>query len=93
VRGLALEELNQTFGDETAHVVALWQKLLKEDAIKELNNPAARKAIDADETFKRLLEGLKYRLPLNERTGEGSGDVDELTADGLNWQLKKIGAL
>jgi len=31
-------------------------------------------------------------LPIG-RTGEGTGDVDEVTAEALNWLLRKMGAL
>ena len=42
-----------------------------------------------------LPKELKERvslLPIG-RTGEGTGDVDEVTAEALNWLLRKMGAL
>ena len=32
-------------------------------------------------------------LPISPITGRGNGDVDEVTAEALNWLLKKFGAL
>ena len=39
------------------------------------------------------LEAKMENLPISPITGRGNGDVDEVTAEALNWLLKKFGAL
>jgi hypothetical protein len=40
---------------------------------------------------KRLAEKVGYLPVLS--TGQGTGEVDEVTAEALNWLLRKLGAL
>jgi hypothetical protein len=77
---LAPELRTQTFGDATAELVGIWQNQLK-------NWP---------DYLPVLPQGLKAKvqnLPMSPNAGRGNGDVDEVTAEALNWLLKKLGAL
>ena len=71
-----------TFGRGTAHIVGLWQNQLK-------NWPEVSETLP---NMPRTLRNKLRNLPLSP-AGEGNGDVDELTAEALNWLLKQLGAL
>lgn len=77
---LAPEVATVTFGNATAEVVGMWQYQFKSwpDYL-----PALPKA----------LKDKVKDLPVSPITGRGNGDVDVITADFLNWLLKKLGAL
>src|SRR5207245_2325488 len=82
---LAPELGTQTFGDATAELVAIWQYQLKNwpDYLPALPKP-----------LKTKVQSLPGSVPPGSViTGKGNGDVDEVTAEALNWLLKKIGAL
>ena len=78
---LAAELRGQTFGSVTEELVGMFQNQLKQRA--------ARARSDVPDKLKEKLRNL----PVSDRTGRGNGDVDELTAEGLNWLLTKLGAL
>ena len=73
---LAPEIRKQTFGQATAELVGIFQKLLK-----------------GRTDLPKQLKARVQDLPISPGTDRGNGDVDEVTADGLNWVLKKSGAL
>ena len=68
-----------TYGDATAELVGIWQYQLQ-------NWP---------DYLPALPEKLKAKLPKPPMLpiGKGNGDVDKVTAEALNWLLKKLGAL
>jgi hypothetical protein len=70
----------QTFGDATAELVGIWQNQLK-------NWP--NYLPDLPKKLKLKVQNLL----ISPNTGRGNGDVDEVTAEALNWLLKKLGAL
>ena len=77
---------SQTFGDATAELVGLWQYQLKNwpDYLPPLSKKLSKKV--------QNLPGLTS--PTGALVaGKGNGDVDEVTAEALNWLLKKFGAL
>lgn len=77
---LASDVRTETFGKATAEIVGMWQNQLK-------NWP---------DYLPALPKGLRLelqRLSISAATGRGNGDVDELTAKGLNWILRKFRAL
>jgi hypothetical protein len=77
---LAPELKTQTFGDATAELVGIWQNQFK-------NWPSYLPALP------KWLNAKVQNLPISPITGRGSGDVDKVTAEALNWLLKKLGAL
>jgi hypothetical protein len=79
-RRLAPEVGTQTFGKATAELVGIWQAQLK-------NWP------DYLPRLPKWLELKVQNLPISRYTGRGNGDVDVVTAEALNWLLKKLGAL
>lgn len=78
-RRLAPEIRTETFGEVTADLVGIWQNQFR-------NWPDYLPALP-----KRLKERVRS-LPLSP-DGRGNGDVDEITADALNWLLREFGAL
>jgi hypothetical protein len=83
---LAPELGSQTFGDATAELVGLWQYQLKNwpDYLPPLPKALKLKV--------QNLPGLG--TPTGALVaGKGNGDVDDVTAEALNWLLKKFGAL
>jgi len=72
---LAADVRMNQYGDGTAHIVGMWQYLLKQRT-----------------DFPKWLAERVSELPIG-RNGEGTGDVDEITAEALNWLLKKLRAL
>jgi hypothetical protein len=78
-KGLAPELGTQTFGAWTAHLVGLWQSQLK-------------KWPNYLPPLPKWLKDKVRTLPILP-TGEGNGDVEEVTAEALNWLLKKFGTL
>ena len=79
-RRLAPELRTQTFGDATAELVGIWQYQLR-------NWPNYLPPLPL------WLKAKVQNLPISPITGRGNGDVDEVTAEALNWLLKKLGAL
>lgn len=77
---LAPELREQTFGDATAELVGIWQSQLK-------NWPNYLPALPPN------LKTKVQNLRVSPTTGRGSGDVDEVTAEALNWLLREFGAL
>jgi hypothetical protein len=77
---LAPELRTQTFGDVTAELVGTWQSQFK-------NWPNYMPALP------KWLSKKVQKIPISPLTGRGYGDVDEVTAEALNWLLKKLGAL
>jgi hypothetical protein len=65
----------ESFGPATAHIVGIWQNLLKQRS--DLPKDLAKKV---------------SLIPIG-RTGEGTGDVDDVTAEALTWLLREFGAL
>ena len=83
---LAPELGTQTFGDATAELVGLWQYQLKNwpNYLPPLPKGLSKKV--------QNLPGLTS--PIGALVaGKGNGDVDAVTAEALNWLLKKFGAL
>jgi hypothetical protein len=76
---LAPEVRRETFGNATAELVGIWQYQLKHwpDYLPALPN---------------WLKAEVQKLPMS-NTGPGNGDVDEGTAQALNWLLRKFRAL
>ena len=66
----------QTFGHATAHLVGIFQYQLK-------------RREDLPKEVKAKFKNLPL-LPAD--AGTGNGDVDDLTAEALNWLLKEAGA-
>ena len=77
---LAPELRTQTFGDATAELVGIWQNQLK-------NWP------DYLLVLPKWLKAKVQNILISPNTGKGNGDVDEVTAEALNWLLKKLSAL
>jgi hypothetical protein len=84
-RRLAPELRAQTFGDATAELVGLWQYQLK-------NWPDYLPALPKN--LKTKVQNLPGSVsPRAIVAGRGNGDVDAVTAEALNWLLKKFGAV
>ncbi len=79
-RRLAPELRTQTFGDATRELVGIWQYQFK-------NWPNYLPAMP--DKLKVKLGNLSASTPI----GSGTGDVDALTAELLNWLLGEFGAL
>jgi hypothetical protein len=77
---LAPELRTRTFGSATAELVGIWQNQLK-------NWPNYFPALP------QRLKAKLHSITILPATGRGNGDVDEVTAEALNWLLKKFGAL
>ena len=73
-RRLAPEVRAQTFGDATAELVGILQNQLKHWPNNWPKLPP--------ELNKKV-----QNLPVSPVTGRGNGDVDDLTAEALNWLL------
>jgi hypothetical protein len=78
---LASDMRTETYGDATTELVGIWQGQLK-------NWPNTSPPLPPGLALK-----VKNSLPISTTTGQGNGDVDELTAETLNWFLRKLGAL
>ena len=78
---LAPDLRKQTFGDATAELVAIWQNQFK-------NWPNYLPPFP-----KWLKPKIQNLLTVWPAAGKGNGDVDAVTAEALNWLLKKFGAL
>jgi hypothetical protein len=74
---LAPDVLNQRYGEATTELVAIWQGQLK-------NWPNYFQPIPKD-------LALKIKTTLPGGPGTGNGDVDEITAEALNWFIGKLG--
>jgi hypothetical protein len=74
---LAPDLVTQTFGDVTAEIVGMWQ-------YQFTHWPNYMPVIP-----KKLRNKLQ-NLPMPPSTGRGSGDVDAVTAEALNWLLRKL---
>ena len=70
---LAPEVLTGTYGDATTELVGIWQNQLK-------NWPNFFHPLPHDLALK-----VKNSLSISSVTGRGNGDVDEITAEALNW--------
>jgi hypothetical protein len=82
---LAPEVRTQTFGNATAELVGIWQYQLK-------NWPNYLPALPKN--LKTKVQNLPGSVsPGSVVAGRGNGDVDAVTAEALNWLLKKFGAL
>lgn len=77
-RRIAPEMATKTFGEATADIVGLWQYRFK-------NWPNYMPALPPK------LKAKVQSLPI--RRHRGTGEVDEVTAEALNWLLKELGAL
>jgi hypothetical protein len=77
---LAPEVRTQTFGNATAELIGIWQYQFK-------NWPNYLPALP------QSLKAQVQNLPISPATGRGNGDVDQVTAEALNWLLKRLGAL
>jgi hypothetical protein len=72
---LAPELLRETYGDATEELVGIWQNQLK-------NWP------NYFHPFPRDLADKVRTLSISKATGRGDGDVDEITAEALNWFIR-----
>jgi hypothetical protein len=74
---LAPEILTETYGDATQELVGIWQNQLKHwpDYFHPLPHDLAEKV---------------RTLSISSATGRGNGDVDEITAEALNWFIRKL---
>jgi hypothetical protein len=74
---LAPDVLDQRYGDATAELVGIWQNQLKHwpDYFHPLPHDLAEKV---------------RTLSISSATGRGNGDVDEITAEALNWFIRKL---
>ena len=83
-RRLGPEMRDHTFGDATEELVGLWQAQVKKW-------PDYFDALPTEPVGTSLADRVKT-LPL-ESNGRGNGDVDQITAEALNWILRDFGAL
>jgi len=65
--------LDQRYGDATTELVGIWQNQLK-------NWPNFFHPLRPD-----IAEKVRNTLSISPVTGRGNGDVDDLTAEALNW--------
>ena len=70
---LAPDVLDQRYGEATTELVGIWQNQLK-------NWPNYFHPLRPD-----IAEKVRNTLSISPVTGRGNGDVDELTAEALNW--------
>jgi hypothetical protein len=76
---LAPDVLTETYGDATTELVGIWQNQLK-------NWPNYFHPLPRD-----LAERVRINLSISAATGRGNGDVDETTAEALNWFIRTLG--
>ncbi|WOH69604.1 hypothetical protein [Bradyrhizobium sp. BWA-3-5] len=76
---LAPDVLNETYGDATTELVGLWQNQLKN--WPNYFHPLPRE----------LAERVRNTFSPTTGTGRGNGDVDQVTADALNWFIRTLG--
>jgi hypothetical protein len=76
---LAPDVLTETYGDATTELVGIWQYQLK-------NWPNYFQPLPRD-----LAEKVRNTFSPMAATGRGNGDVDEVTAEALNWFIGKLG--
>lgn len=76
---LAPEILTETYGEATTELVGIWQNQLKKwpNYFHPLPHDLAQK--------------VNTTLTISSVTGRGNGDVDEITAEALNWFIGKLG--
>jgi hypothetical protein len=76
---LAPDVLSERYGEATTELVGIWQNQLK-------NWPNYFQPLPRD-----LAERVRNTITVLSGTGRGNGDVDEVTAEALNWFISKLG--
>ena len=76
---LAPDVLAERYGDATTELVGIWQNQLKN--WPNYFHPLPRE----------LAEKVRNTFSPTTGTGRGNGDVDQITADALNWFIRTLG--